>query len=80
MPRRWEPGDVTDCTEDDGGSDRADPPDVTQPGPRSSNRTADSLLGGSHLSVEPGDVINQFGGDHYSLASHLISHHHAREE
>lgn len=80
MPRSREPSDVAYRAEDDGGADRSDSPDVTQAGTRGGHRGADPFFGCSHLSVEPGDVINQFSRDHYPLAGHRIGHHDALEE
>ncbi len=44
MILRWESGDVTDCAQDGGCSDRADPSNVTQTGPEADTAAAMRFL------------------------------------
>ena len=61
MTNGGEPGDITHRPEDGRCSDWSDPPNVTETGPRSHYRGADPFLGRSHLGLEPGNVVDEFG-------------------
>jgi len=63
-----------------GRSDRSDPGDLDQAGPRGGNGGPDPLLRCPHLGFEPGDVVYQFGGDHHPLAGHLVGDVHLLEQ